>query len=158
MLNDAIFINKACTISCLLSWNGVPQDLKLTPTTVRPESPSLVKITSRTKLILQTEENHDISHYDHQDKLISDIIVRVRSKFGGYIEVVKSAAAVMAMGLLSLQQLRHNHLILPSSMKRPRGLLLYGPSGVGKSTLIRQLLTAFNYNTISITLGILAKK
>lgn len=82
---------------------------------------------------------------------IDDIINSIQLKFGGYSSVIREAVIITALAL-------NLHPQINSDTVKPRGMLLYGSSGTGKSILMNLIVKQFNCHAINIKSDVLIQK
>lgn len=71
--------------------------------------------------------------------VVSELVASISARFGGYKDQIIEAATVLH---LALHQVSTGSSASSRLLKRPRGILISGPTGTGKSAMMSLLATA----------------
>lgn len=109
---------------------------------------TVVSIIDRNTKIALNDRPSDSRHVEAiinpSSLTITELVANIQRKFGGYTEIIEGCIELI---LLSFS----DHKVL----KRPRGLLLSGPPGTGKSKLMNLLADSFSFKSFKIDPSIL---
>lgn len=87
---------------------------------------------------------------------IDSMYEKLTQRFGGYEDKVRQCLAVMMLALSPYDGMDQFDKF--ARYKRPRGLLIYGPIGCGKSMLMNELVQTFGVHFMHIRTSILSHK
>ena len=110
-----------------------------------PESKEIININHvqySTRFVNSFSTNRTATKVDHEK-----IVHQIQVNFGGYDKQIREIITLIYASIFDI-----------SSKIKARGILIHGPSGTGKSKLLKLIANTFDIHTIHINPSILTKK